>query len=72
LSAQGALLDQYLAQIKWEVSHGARYDIEDHRGRTQEAIARAALGDPDFSENARKVLVALLGEHAANYTQGHK
>jgi hypothetical protein len=66
LSAQGDLLDQYLVQIRWEVSHGASYDIEDHTGRTQEGIARAALEDPDFSENARKVLTALLEEHVSN------
>jgi hypothetical protein len=62
LSARGQRLDDYLAQIWWLVRHGARYSIEDHTGRTQEAIARAALDDPAFGENARKVLAELLGD----------
>lgn len=59
LSADGPLLNNYLHQITWEVQHGARFDIEDFSGRTQEMIAAAALSDPDFQMNARRVLLAL-------------
>ena len=61
LSAQGDLLEQYLRQIEWLVHHGAKYNVEDHSGWTQEAIARAALSDPDFRPNATRVLNALTG-----------
>lgn len=59
LSAQGDRLEQYLRQIEWLIQHGAKYDIEDNSGWTQEVIARAALGDPDFRDNATRVLSAL-------------
>lgn len=59
LSAQEQQLDDYLKQIRWLIKHGARTDIEDHTGRTQEEIARSALSDPDFRDNARKVMRAL-------------
>jgi len=62
LSAQGDLLEKYLREIEWLVQHGANYSIEDHSGRTQEAIARAALDDPDFRDNATRILSALLGK----------
>ena len=48
-----------LAQIRWAVDHGARSDIEDHTGRTQEDFARGGLTDPVFQANARRVLEAL-------------
>lgn len=59
LSADGKLLDDYLHQIAWEISHGARFDIMDFCGKTQEMIASAALQDSDFRANARRVLLAL-------------
>jgi hypothetical protein len=59
LSARGHLLDQYLAQIKWLVGHGADYNIEDHSGRTQKTIALEALQDSSFRDNASKILNAL-------------
>lgn len=62
LSASDELLAEYLAQITWARRHGARYDIEDHAGRTPVAIARAALDDPEFRENARLILESLLAE----------
>jgi len=59
LSAQGQSLEEYLRQIEWLIQHGARYNIEDHSGLTQETIARSALDDPDFRENAQRVLAAI-------------
>lgn len=56
LSASEDLFRQYLSQIVWLLKHGAKYDIEDNSGKTQEDIARIALSDPDFKENARKIL----------------
>lgn len=38
-------IDGYLAQIRWAVSCGARWDIEDFSGRTQRSIAENAA-DP--------------------------
>lgn len=59
LSAQGPLFEQYLDQIAWLVRHGANSEIEDHTGRTQRKIAADALEDPDFTDNARKILTTL-------------
>ncbi|HEY5951878.1 MAG TPA: hypothetical protein VIV40_40560, partial [Kofleriaceae bacterium] len=37
---------QFLEQIRWCIAHGARTDIEDFSGRTQEGLARA-IPDPE-------------------------
>ena len=59
LSADARTLPRNLAQIRWMVERGARPDIEDHTGKTQEGMARAALQDPLLRENAAAVLQAL-------------
>ena len=45
-TANDARLPRYLKQIRWEVAHGARSDIEDFSGRTQRQYAQS-LVDPD-------------------------
>lgn len=59
LDAPPSALPQRLEQIRWMVKHGARYDIEDHTGETQEGLAREALKDANRQENASAVLAAL-------------
>ncbi|MDQ3946602.1 MAG: ankyrin repeat domain-containing protein, partial [Actinomycetota bacterium] len=59
LTASPDSLDSHLEQIRWAVRHGARFDIEDHTGQTQEGLARAALNDPIFEKNAAMTLEAL-------------
>jgi hypothetical protein len=59
LTAPPDKLPVHLDQIKWMIAHGARYDIEDHTGQTQEQLARSALDDPNFQKNAHATLQAL-------------
>jgi hypothetical protein len=59
LTAEGTLLERYLAQISWLIGKGARTDIMDHSGRTQVALAKEGLADPSRSGNAVRVLRSL-------------
>lgn len=49
-------IEGYLAQIRWAVAGGARYDIEDFSGHTQRGIAES-VADPE----RRLVLLQALG-----------
>jgi hypothetical protein len=57
----GAALDlpNHLRQIGWMVERGARSDIEDYSGKTQEQLAREALADPKLRDRAQAILLAL-------------
>jgi len=54
-SADPAVRDGYLDQVRWELAHGARSDIPDYTGQTQRDIAAAAK-DPAL----RKMLLEML------------
>jgi ankyrin repeat protein len=55
-TAQPERLEGYLAQIRWAVGCGARWDIEDFSGRTQRDIAEAMNPSP-----ARRRILEALG-----------
>ncbi len=59
LTADPQTFPGYLELIRWAIKHGARCDIEDHTGRTQEEMARAGCDDPNFRQNALATLEAL-------------
>lgn len=59
LTSEGENLQTHLNQIKWSISKGARYNIEDHTGTSPEKLARKALNDEIYKENAKSVLIAL-------------
>lgn len=59
LTAPQDRLSSHLDQIKWCLSKGARYNIEDHTGTSPEKLARQALKDSVYSERAEVVLNAL-------------
>lgn len=60
LTAPPEKLPVHIEQIRWMITRGARTNIEDHTGQTQEGLARAALEDPNFKkENVVATLEAL-------------
>ncbi len=59
LTSSGEHLTRHLEQIKWCVSKGARYDIEDHTGVSPEKLAREALNDSVYKDQAEVVMQAL-------------
>lgn len=60
MSSPPEVLQRHLDQIAWMRDHGARIDIPDHTGQTQEALALSGLSDDAFPrENVLAVLQVL-------------
>lgn len=59
LTATENQLTEHLEQIRWCIQKGARIDIEDHTGSSPEKLARRAVTDAIYAENAYFVMDAL-------------
>lgn len=59
LTATENQLTEHLEQIRWCIQKGARIDIEDHTGSSPEKLARSAVSDAIYAENAYFVMDAL-------------
>lgn len=66
LSSPTDELHHHLEQIEWMLEHGARLDIEDNTGQTQDELARAAQSDPAFDPQTVTAVNAVLDRYRQN------
>lgn len=59
-------LTHHLDQIEWMLARGARIDIPDNTGQTQDALARAAADDPAFDAATVGAVNAILDRYRPN------